>query len=184
MVVTTPAITPIIAATMVTTTVVIAPFVPTHITPIIPAIFSVIEPPIVPQHRAISMPFVAWHILTLIPVIAHKEHPLATGVIRMAVLTPVLGVPRWYTQVNRRAIIRYAFNYHRACVNHLRRGCVTNIDTPVKARLPNRNRHAYICSLCRHHSQRSKERQERLSRFHSRISINQHKPTHQMGSVR
>ncbi len=152
---TTPA--SVITTILITAPAVIAPFVPTHITSIIPTLFPVLKLPVVTHHGAISMPFVTWHVLALIPIIAHKEYPFTTGMVSVAVLTPVLGVPWRYPQIDGWAIVRHPFNHDGTGINYLRGRDVADINTPVEARLPNRNGYSNVSSLCRHHNQCRKQ---------------------------
>jgi len=100
-----------------------------------------------------SMPFlIKRNIIALVPVVPHKVDPLATGVVAVAMLAPVLAVPRGDAQIDWFALYHdHPLNDSRLRINHPRRriGVVADIDATIKARLSNGNGNSNIGGKCR-----------------------------------
>ncbi len=68
---------------------------------------------------AAMLPLVTRDILALVPVVLHKEHPLAAGVVLTTVPAPMFRVAGRYAQIDRRAVHRYPVDCYRPAIDHL-----------------------------------------------------------------
>ena len=89
---------------------------------------------------------VARRIFIGVPRILHKIDWLPAGVIRAAVLRPMFGVTRRYTQIDWRLwdVPTRPFDDDRLGVDHLRRREVADIEATVEARLADLDRDAHV----------------------------------------
>jgi hypothetical protein len=78
------------------------------------------------------------NIFALVPVVLHKVDPLATGVVFVAMLAPVVAMARGYAQIYRFALIVFMVNYSRLSIVDLRLRIwkVANVDAAIEAGLP------------------------------------------------
>src|SRR5450759_1483844 len=88
-------------------------------------------------------------ILAVVPVVLHKEDPLAAGVVFAAVLAPMFGVARRYAQIDRRAIHRHPLDCHRLTIDHLWLRIVANIEPAIEAGLADADRDSNVGGECR-----------------------------------
>jgi hypothetical protein len=89
-------------------------------------------------------------ILAFVPVITHKQDPLAAGSIFVTVLLPISGVPRRDAQIEWRAIHGYPpFNDYRLSVENPWLRVITDVNLTIKAGLTDTNRDTNIGSECR-----------------------------------
>jgi hypothetical protein len=123
---------------------IIAMVVPVIASVIAPVIVTIIIAAIVTMVIAVWSPIamarmVTRHIFIVVPPILHEIHSLITGVISMAMFTPVAGMARRHAQVDRRSldITHWAFDDHRLAVHQLRRRVIADIDAAIKAGLAN-----------------------------------------------
>jgi len=94
-----------------------------------------------------------------IPVIIHKIHWAATGVISTAIVPPIFVVARWNVQIQRRIndASRYRLNNHGRTIHDRWSGYITYINLTIITRLTNVNRQPHICS-CRCQQWRCQQR--------------------------
>jgi hypothetical protein len=110
---------------------------------IIPTLVMMIFP-------AITMSFlITRDILAVIPVIMHKEDPLAAGIVFSAMLAPMLGVAGGYAQIDRRSVHPHPLNDYRLRVDHLWLRKIANIKLTIKSRLAYAERDTNIGSKYR-----------------------------------
>jgi hypothetical protein len=90
------------------------------------------------------------HVFIAIPAILYKIHWIITGVVTTAIATPVFCVAWWNAQIKWFIYIYMAMYHDGPTVNHTwyRVRVVSNIDTPIKARLTYTDRYAHIGSQC------------------------------------
>jgi len=99
---------------------------------------------------AVTMLFlVTRYILAVVPVVLHKQDPLAAGIVFTAVLAPMFGVARRYAQINRWAVHRYPFNRYRLTINHLRLRIIAYVESAIETGLANTDRNSNVGSECR-----------------------------------
>jgi hypothetical protein len=112
------------------------------------AVIVVTMPPmiiIVAMLMMIAVPVVVVrHVAVDIPIVAHKVDWTAASIVSGTVVSPVLGLPRGDTQVDRwdADVMRRWQNHHRLGINELGRWSVSDGDLAVKARFANVDRHA------------------------------------------
>jgi hypothetical protein len=95
---------------------------------IVPVIVIVSTIVIVPM--AVIATFVAWFVFLR----ADEIHRPIAGMVFMAVLAPVFGMPRWHMQINGRWRGRLSLNDHRLRVHEGRRTRISNSHLAVNAR--------------------------------------------------
>jgi hypothetical protein len=98
--------------------------------PVIPLV-STLLPHIVVMTAAM-LPLVTRDILVLVPVVLHKEHPLAAGVVLTTVPAPMFRVARRYAQIDRRAVHRYPVDGYRLAIDHLWLWITANVESTVE----------------------------------------------------
>lgn len=89
------------------------------------------------------------NVLAAVPLVPHKEDPLAAGVVFAAVLAPMFGMAGRYAQIDRRTIHRYPLDYHRLTIDHLRLRIVANVESAIKAGLADADGNTDIGRECR-----------------------------------
>jgi hypothetical protein len=89
---------------------------------------------------------VMWHVVGLVPVLAHEIDRPAARAVLAAVLAPVLLVARWNAQVDRFHIDDppRTFDPDRLGVDHRGSREVANVDLPVESGLIDSNRGADV----------------------------------------
>jgi hypothetical protein len=114
---------------------------------VIPMIPTTIIPMFIP---ATAMPFlVTRNILVVVPVVPHKEDPLAAGVIFSAVPGPMPAVAWRYAQIDRFAFYLYPLDYSRLSIDHLWLWIVADVESAIEAWLADANRNSNVGSKCR-----------------------------------
>src|ERR1700690_2212792 len=101
---------------------------------------------------ATIMFLVTRNVLVVVPVVLHKEDPLAAGVVLAAVLAPVFGMARRHAQINRRTVGRHPLYGDRLRIKHLRLGVAADVEAAIEARLADAERQANVGSECRNGS--------------------------------
>jgi len=93
---------------------------------VIPAIIVAVVIPVVLASIVSTVPVVlvvTRNVFALVPVVLHKIDPLATGIVPVAVLVPMLRVARGYLEVHRRSANQYRLDDHRLPVDAMTTGC-------------------------------------------------------------
>jgi hypothetical protein len=110
-------------------------------------IISVLVMAVIPT---ITMMFlVTRNILPVVPVVLHKEDPLAAGVVLAAVFAPVFRVAWGHTKIDRRAAHRYPLDYHRLTIDRLWLRIAADVEATIEARLANAEGNTDIARGCR-----------------------------------
>lgn len=108
---------------------------------VIAAIVLVVPVAVVPMATTLIMPvlvmgvmlaitlkfLVTRNVLAVIPVVLHKQDPLAASVVFAAVPAPMSSVPRRYAQIDRRAVQRYPLDCYRLTIDYLWRRIVADV---------------------------------------------------------
>jgi hypothetical protein len=85
-------------------------------------------------------------VFSVVPVVAHKVDPLAAGIVFVTVLSPILTVARRYAQIDRFTFYLYALNYSRLSIDYLWLRIATDVESAIKAWLPDTDRNSNIGS--------------------------------------
>jgi hypothetical protein len=89
-------------------------------------------------------------ILAFVPVIAHKEDPLAAGMVFTTMSLPISGMTRRDAQIDWWAISRYPpFNDSRLSIDNSWLREISDVNLAIKAGLADANRDTNIGSECR-----------------------------------
>ena len=110
-------------------------------------------------------------VLLVVPVVLNEVDRPAAGVVFTAVLVPMLLMPRWDMQVDRgcRGKFRASLYNDGLRVHQLGCGHATDIDLPIKPRLPDRNGHP---QRTRARKLRSEARRIKSSSWFDSFSLN------------
>ena len=85
-------------------------------------------------------------VLALVPVVMHKEDPLAAGVVFAAVLVPMFGMARRYAQIDRRAFHRHPLDCYRLTIDHLWRRKAADVESTIEAGVADGDRDSNVGS--------------------------------------
>jgi hypothetical protein len=119
------------------------------------AVASTIIPPVLftVTIPTTAMPFlIKRNVIALVPVVPHKVDPLAASVVAVAMLAPVLAVPRGNAQIDWFALYHdHPLDDSRLRINHpwRRIGVVANVDAAIEARLADGNGNSNVGCECR-----------------------------------
>jgi hypothetical protein len=119
------------------------------------AVASTIIPPVL---FTVTIPTTAMpllikrNVIALVPVVPHKVDPLAAGIVLVAMLAPVLSVPRGNAQIDWFALYHYySLDDSRLRIDHAWRRIwvVANVDTAIEAWLADGYRNSNVGGECR-----------------------------------
>ena len=97
----------------------------------------------------ITMPFlVTRNILAAVPAVFHKEDPFAAGVVRVAIIAPVLCMVMRHVQINWRTVHWHPFDDYRLAINHMWLWIAADVYSAIETGLANTDRNADIGREC------------------------------------
>jgi hypothetical protein len=105
------------------------------ITALVMVVIPVLVTMIIPAMTIMFL--VTRNVLAVLPVILHKEDPLAAGMVCAAVFAPVFCLTRRYAQIDRRAIPQYPPDCRRMTVDELWRWIVGHVESTIVVGLAN-----------------------------------------------
>jgi hypothetical protein len=97
---------------------------------------AIVAPVFMAIFVTVTVPFlVAWGIFPLIPVVLNKIDTFVTGVVAMAMPSPIPGMAGWDAQVERWAVHRHRADHHRLRKEKRRGRKAANVEAAIEARL-------------------------------------------------
>ena len=87
---------------------------------------------------------VTWYIYIVVPMVLHKEHRLAAGVVFVAVFAPMFGVAGRDAQIDRRAVHWYPIDHSGLAIDHLWLRIPADLESTIKAWLSDADGNTHI----------------------------------------
>ncbi len=92
---------------------------------------------------------VTWYIHVVVPIVLHKEHLLAAGVVFVAVFAPMFGMAGGDAQIDRRSIHWYPIDHTGLAIYDLWLRIPADLESTIKAWLPDADGNTHVSGKCR-----------------------------------